>query len=225
VSPTTLIERVLAEFVQLREPIVCIRSGKKGTAGVVVWNKADHQPALLTAGHVFPDGVGSDVGSLHSPLQFFPKFFPKVEHLGTVTHHVAPAGPYAAWDAAIIRISEIKKPKLALVSQKYERFRSPEKIYVHGAYSKLVTRAVVQGALTDLGSDEIMWKDCWMVAPSGLLRDGDSGAAVFVDSDSSFLGLYVGQSELPGSGLPLVHYVQDAFRLEQEVLSAWNIRF
>ena len=224
-SPRILAERLLAEFVQIREPIVCMRSGKKGTAGVVVLDQANGELALLTAGHVFPNGVGSEVGKLHLPWPRFPKFFPKLENLGVIIQHVAPNGPNAAWDAAIIRLAEIKKPSAALVWRKYERFRSPEKIRVHGAYSKLVTRAVVQGALTDLGSDDRMWKDCWMVAPSGLLTDGDSGAAIFVDRDLSFLGLYVAQSELPGSGLALVHYVQDAFRLEQEVLRNWKITF
>jgi hypothetical protein len=31
-----LVERLRAEFLQFREPIVCVRSGKRGTAGVVV---------------------------------------------------------------------------------------------------------------------------------------------------------------------------------------------
>ncbi len=79
--------------------------------------------------------------------------------------------------------------------------------------------------ITDLGDDETMWKDCWIIGPSGLLRDGDSGAAVFIVRDSSFLGTYVAQSELPGSKLSLIHYVQDAFRLEQEVLRNWKITF
>jgi len=222
-TPGILVELLLAEFVQFREPIVCMRSGKRGTAGVVVWDKANKEHALLTAGHIFPFGVGSEVAKLHSPWERL--FFPKFKRLGTIIHHVAPAGPNAAWDAAVIRFAKIKKPSAALVQKKYERFRSPEKIRVHGAYSQLVTRAVVQGALTDLGSDERMWKDCWMVAPSGLLKDGDSEAAVFVDRDSGFLGTYVAQSELPGSGLALVHYVQDAFRLEQEVLRNWDITF
>jgi hypothetical protein len=30
---------------------------------------------------------------------------------------------------------------------------------------------------------------------------------------------------IPGSGLPLFHYVQDAFTLEKEVLSGWDITF
>jgi hypothetical protein len=224
-SPQVLVERFLAEFVQIREPIVCKRSGKQGSAGVVVWDEANGGLALLTAGHIFPYGEGSEVGELHLPLGRLLKFFATIEDLGIVTHHVAPHGPIAAWDAAVIQLTKIEKPSASLVWQKYERFRSPEKIRVHGAFSKLVSRAVVQGALSDLGSDVMMWKDCWIVAPSGLLRDGDSGAAVFVDRDSSFLGMYVAQSELPGSQLPLVHYVQDAFRLEQEVLRNWKISF
>jgi hypothetical protein len=57
-SPQILVERLLAEFVQFREPIVCVRLGKQGTAGVVVWDEVNEELALLTAGHVFPYRVG-----------------------------------------------------------------------------------------------------------------------------------------------------------------------
>jgi hypothetical protein len=224
-APQILVERVLAEFVPIREPIVCKASGEQGSAGVLVWDKTNQEICLLSAGHVFPHGVGSKVGKLHSPLKRFPKFLSRIEDLGTVAYHIAPSGPNAAWDAAVIRLANIREPDASLVTQKYERFSSPERIRVHGAFSKLRLKAVVQGALTDLGDDEMMWKNCWMAAPSGFLTNGDSGAAVFLDKDSSFLGMYVAQSKFPGSGLALVHYVQDAFTLEQEVLRNWNISF
>ena len=217
-------ERLLAELVQIREPIICTNSGNKGSAGIVVWDEAAREPALLTAGHTFPHGVGSGVNRLNLPLKRLLKFLPKVEHLGKVTHHVTPTGP-SGWDAAIIQIETIKKPNASFVSQEYERFESPEKIWVHGAFTKFVSKAAVQGGLNVLRSDVMRWKRCWMVFPSGLLTDGDSGAAVFVEKDSSLLGMYVAQSEYRGSLLPLAHYVQDAFRLEQEVLRNWGISF
>jgi len=104
-SPQILKERLLAEFVQVREPISCMHSGNQGSAGVAVWDEANEEPALLTAGHIFPDGVGSRVDKVHWRLKRFPRFFPKVVHLGTITHHVAPNGPIAAWDAAVIRLA------------------------------------------------------------------------------------------------------------------------
>jgi hypothetical protein len=62
-----------------------------------------------------------------------------------------------------------------------------------------------------------------MMAPSGVLNSGDSGSAVFTRRDARFLGMYVGSSHLRAANKALFHYVQDAFTLEAEVLSRWNI--
>src|SRR5262249_31668835 len=151
---------------------------------------------------------------------------------GRVMHHRVTSSPSRPdWDVAVIAYDHHVNwndswltqgwPLAPLVSKLYHQFQSPEKVRVHGAYSGLVTRAVVQGALTDL--DE--WKNCWLISPSGVLRDGDSGAAVFVDRDASLLGMYVAKSEFPGTGVPLFHYVQDAFTLERDVLRGWNVSF
>jgi hypothetical protein len=126
------------------------------------------------------------------------------------------------WDVAAIdcsRDNPFRWPEAPLVVRKYEHFQFAEKVRVHGAYSGLVTRAAVQAACSDLGS----WKNCWAIAPSGLLTGGDSGAAVFVDRDASLLGMYVAKSELPGSGTALFHYIQDAFTLEKDLLTTWDI--
>lgn len=215
-------DRIMDTFVRIREPILCSNTGKVGTAGVIAWNHKT--PVLLTAGHIFSN-TGSEVYQFRSRwphISWLGSNFRFI--LGVVTHQRAPtvtSGP--DWDVAVIQYRDYYRgwPDVPLVSKLYQRFQSAEKVRVCGAYSGLVTKAVVQGALTDLG----VWKNCWMIAPSGVLRDGDSGAAVFVERDASFLGMYVAKSELPGTRLPLFHYVQDAFTLEKEVLSSWNITF
>jgi hypothetical protein len=219
-------DRIMDAFVRIRDPIVCERTRKSGTAGVVAFWRS--QPVLITAGHTF-FGEGTHVLQ-HRSRKLFGWLRPRGEFpLGIVTHHKVPqSNSRPGWDVAAIRChpewpNSLEWPALTvpLVSKLYRQFQSPEKVRVHGAYSGLVTRAVVQGALTDLGE----WRNCWMVAPSGLLGDGDSGAAVFVERDASLLGMYVAKSELPGTRLPFFHYVQDAFSLEKKVLSRWDITF
>lgn len=213
-------DRIMDAFVRVRDPIICATTRKSGTAGVIAFRHS--QPILLTAGHTFA-GEGADVLQLGSRKLLGLLRRPSELFIGNVVHHRVPApNGTADWDvAAIVLNPRAELPPLPLVSRLYQSFQSAEKIRVHGAYSGLVTRAVVQGALTDLGK----WKNCWMVAPSGLLSDGDSGAAVFVERDASFLGMYVAQSWLPGSGLPFFHYVQDAFTLQRDALSRWGITF
>jgi len=214
-------DRIMDAFVRIRDPIICGNTGRTGTAGVVAFHYGT--PVLLTAGHTF-SGVDANVSRLRSrwPHIGWLRSSKKLP-LGVVTHHrVTSPNEGPGWDVAAIRCRNDKEwPVAPLVTKFYRQFQSAEKVRVHGAYSGLVTRAVVQGACTILGN----WKNCWMIAPSGLLREGDSGAAVFVERDASLLGMYVAKSELPGTGLALFHYVQDAFTLETEVLRGWDISF
>lgn len=216
-------DRIMDAFVRVREPIVCASTGKRGTAGVIAFHESE--PVLLTAGHVANEGA---MIVQHRSCWPYLNWFPETELLGSVMRQIAPSpGNTPNWDVAVIRTSDQhrgsfgRRPTAPLVSKLYTGFQTPERIRVHGAFSGMAGRAVVQGALTDLGD----WKNCWMVAPSGLLKDGDSGAAVFAERDGSFLGMYVAKSEFRRTQLPLFHYVQDAFSLEREVLKDWNISF
>lgn len=216
-------DRIMDAFVRVREPIACASTGKRGAAGVFAFHESE--PVLLTAGHIANKGT---MIVQHRSRWPYPNWFSKTELLGSVMKQIAPSADHAPnWDVAVIRPSDQhrvnfgRRPTAPLVSKLYTRFQAPERIRVHGAFSGMIGRAVVQGALTDLGE----WKNCWMVAPSGLLRDGDSGTPVFVERDGSFLGMYVAKSEFRGTRLPLFHYVQDACSLEREVLKDWNISF
>ena len=93
----------------------------------------------------------------------------------------------------------------------------------YGAFSGLVRNALTHGGLEQLHSGNGIWKNCWMVAPTGILTSGDSGAAVFTRNERKFLGVYIGQSTVGGE--PAIHYVQDSYTLQQEVLRTWNIEF
>jgi hypothetical protein len=115
-------------------------------------------------------------------------------------------------------------PERIIAGTTARSFSRPERVFVHGAKSGLVTQATVRGALTDIEFEEEprrAWANCWLIAPSGVLRGGDSGAAVFMKKDGSLLGLYVGASDL--GGVPQEHYVQDAQSLQDNVLNSWGI--
>ena len=81
------------------------------------------------------------------------------------------------------------------------------------------------GALVEVKSDKMTWKNCWQIGRSGVLSGGDSGASVFLRADQAFLGVYVGHFSFVSDNQPLVNFVQDAYSLEAEVLRGWNITF
>jgi hypothetical protein len=220
----SLLEGLLEAFVPIREPIVSGSKGSTGTAGILVWDPAAQAHGLLTAGHVFPDGMGSQVDILRK----LGWFYEWREHLGEVSHHIIPTGP-AGWDAAVIRLAKALEPERegVRVRRFVESFKSPERVVVQGAVSGFVSHAAVQGALTEIefAKDGRSWANCWFMTPSGVLKGGDSGSAVFTRQDGRLLGIYVGSSHLVDVDMALSHYVQDALSLEINVLREWNISF
>jgi len=209
-------------YLAFQDTIICQRTGKEGTAAVKVVDAATGEAGLLTAGHVFPRGKGSRVDRSR------PMFWRlrRREELGYVSHHVAPSGREPSWDAAVIRFS---KPPSFLwadpVVNMLRSFREPVPVVAYGATSGAVRQAaILQGALVEGGAGEVHWINCWMVAPSGVLASGDSGAAIFART-GEFMGLYVGCSDFEDTDAVLTHYVQDAFTLSTEVLAGWQIRF
>lgn len=209
-------------YLAFTDTIVCQQTGKEGTAAVKVVDTTTGEAGLLTAGHVFPRGKGSRVDRSR-------KVFWRLhrrEELGYVSHHVAPTSREPSWDAAVIKFT---KSSLFLwaapVVNMLRSFRQPVPVVAYGATSgALKQAAILQGALVEGGAGEVHWLNCWMVAPSGVLASGDSGAAIFAKT-GEFMGLYVGCSDFEDTSTVLTHYVQDAFTLSTEVLAGWQIRF
>ena len=216
----SLVEGMINDFVPFRERIVGNPKGAPGTAAVLVQDLAANRHALLTAGHIFPGGLGSRVDR----WQTMHRFFNSRQEIGHLKHLQVPVANVAGWDAAVIELSYSAQPRGTLMWRGVERFDSPEFVVVHGAITGWVSQAAVQGALIEVEYEQgRRWKNCWMMAPSGVLRRGDSGSAVFTRRDARFLGMYVGSSFLVASDKALFHYVQDAFTLQTEVLTGWQI--
>jgi hypothetical protein len=210
------------DFAPFREHIVGNPKGAPGSAAVLVWDRAANRHGLLTAGHIFfPGGLGSRVDVLRTNYLIFPSR----EEIGHLTHLEVPVANVAGWDAAVIQLSKAVQPQGKLVHREIERFDSPEFVAVRGAITGLISQAAVLGGLNEVeyGEQGRRWKNCWFMAPSGVLRMGDSGSAVFTKRDGRFLGMYVGSSSFVSSDTALFHYVQDAFTLQTEVLTKWQI--
>ena len=220
-EPSASAEGIMHKYITFKEPVVCEKSGKLGTAGVAVWDDAVQKHSILTAGHIFPKGVGSPVSQRRKNFFGFSRRVP----LGVISHHICPNGSSPTWDAAIIRLSRAASyatPRTGI----FPGFNRPEPVVAYGAFSGPVDEgAILQGALVEGGSGQFNWKNCWMLAPATLLTSGDSGTAIFTRKGGEFLGLFVGTSYFVSSGRSIVHYVQDAKSLETEVLKQWHIRF
>ena len=207
--------RLLDRALSVRTPIACGRTGELGTAGVFVRADGSSGRHLLTAGHVFPEGSGSPV--LRTRSRFLGRWLSR--SLGTVVRQIAPNGNVPGWDAAVIRVDGRIPSGVRVVRNQLRRFDQPESIVAYGAFSGIVGNALVHGGLENFYG----WKNCWITGPTGILTDGDSGAAVFTRREEKFLGTYVAQSTIGGT--PGMHYVQDAYTLEEEVLKSWGFGF
>jgi len=232
------VERVagwIDDYVRFREPIICKASNSRGSGAILVFDDVNRRFGILSAGHVFPNGIGSAVELELARALFFSKRVP----LGRVSHCIVPPPGTAGYDVAVIDLNLLnqwddrhRRPYLtdriplhrSTVAVKLrDRFIAPQPIVVHGAVSGMISQAAVMGQLVEVDYGQATWLNCWLVAPSGMLRSGDSGSAVFTREDSAFLGLYVGSSGF--SKRPLFHYVQDGWSLQQNVLNGWNISY
>lgn len=209
----------LTDYTPIRGSLCCGKTGYIGTAGVTVWDRKTDQPVILTAGHVFPQGVNTEVllrrRRWNRPTRF-----------GRVSEHVVPSGPTPGWDAAIIEAYEPERLPVHADPNLLRRLDHDTPTTVYGAVSGLVGEsALIQGALRVGGGKKYMWENCWLLGPSGVLTNGDSGASVFTSDSGELAGTYVGSSYFKPSKRPFIHFVQDAASLEKAVLQNWSISF
>ena len=193
--------------------ICCAETGRTGTVGLRL-SHSDAGTTYLTAGHIFPRGAGSSV-------DYFPRgwLWPRRKRLGSVVFQNVPTNS-PDWDIAVIR--SVGSEGAHWIGERLTKTRGTrerqgeELVYANGATSGFVDLAVLVGGLEEVAGWNIKWRCCWLIAPSDVLTNGDSGAAVYMHGSGELLGTYVGASKLAGARRPHAHYVQDAWSLEQQ---------
>jgi hypothetical protein len=186
---------------------------------------------FLTAGHVTPGGVGGGV-DLETMNQHGP---PTYSRIGTVIRHADPIGLGGAggWDYALVEVDPGVNPPSPLTSNVASlspTLPSPLPVTMHGAVSGLQMGGIV-GALTVLGvptppappATSRLWRDCWIMIPSAIGQQGDSGAAVLDTSSGEGVGMLVGGSRQLPAVTYAVQYVQDLENLTASELTPANI--
>lgn len=186
---------------------------------------------FLTVGHVIPGGVGCPV-QLESPSRFGRSTY---SNLGSVVQHADPVGASGTggWDYAVVALDpgvNGPPPLTPTVASLPAALPQPTPVTMHGGVSGIQTGGIV-GALTTLGvssppappGTSRLWRDCWIMIPSAMAQQGDSGAAVIETSTGAALGMLIGGSrQLPGTTYA-VQYVQDLENLTVNELAPSSV--
>jgi hypothetical protein len=209
---------------QTDRAIRCARTGGRGTAGVRLARTSAPGVAggmFLTVGHLFPDGDNSVVEVV---IRRWPRWLrsPVYKQVGRVVRHSTPEGAnLPAYDAAVVEM-DVQSPVADLahggVAQTPPLYEQPVLGTIYGGVSGVVRDAGIVGALTAYGSPETLWKNSWLLVPSGAIVRGDSGGAFVLDQQHKVAGMVVGGSRLARSDRFMVQYVQDMASIESEFL-------
>lgn len=211
--------RFIADQIAVRDYVICRNTGALGTAAVRVFDPQAGSIGLLTAGHTFPDGVGTLVQRRR--WRGFGFLSPR-SPFGRISHHVMPSPGREDWDVAIISCPTGLDRAARTVTHCRSHLVGDESVFAQGARSGFMSDAtIVRAALRSHGDEFRTWKNCWLMGPGGVLRPGDSGTAIFSTVDHALLGFYVGSSRT-ALGRASFHYVQDASSIQQHLLSSWG---
>jgi hypothetical protein len=217
-QPSLSITEAFQSLRPIHDGLLCPMTQKMGSPGVTV-ELSDGSPGVLTAGHVVPCGEGSEVESVTGF-----SFWKTTKPFGRVEHRSVPIGTTAGWDAAVIRPNTPPPPRQPVKTRWPSVRYGQELTYARGARSGFVDTAVLIAGLEEVESSPLSWSCCWLLGPPTALKAGDSGASVFVRKTGELLGTYLGVSRL-GEGAPYAAYVQDAYSLQENLLTRWKVSF
>ena len=77
------------------------------------------------------------------------------------------------------------------IAQTPPHYGQPALGTIYGGVSGTVKDAGIIGTLTAYGSPEMLWKNSWLLVPSGAIVRGDSGAAFILDRENQVAGLEI----------------------------------
>jgi hypothetical protein len=163
--------------------------------------------------------MGSTVELIHTSWLVFTQYYA----IGRVVECVTPtaASTTAEYDAAIV---ELYNPNLFsnLPHRGVAHIRSPQPqpllSTLFGGVSGAVGPAAIVGSLTAYGGPAGIWKNSWLVQPSGMISQGDSGGVLLRDADQTVVGMIVGGSRVPNSTRYMAQYAHDMESLASDVL-------
>jgi hypothetical protein len=113
---------------------------------------------------------------------------------------------------AIVEVSPdvpAESPKYSGFAQLKSPLSQPLPATLYGAMTGINSSAALCGTLSAYGGPYGVWKNSWMVLPSGLISQGDSGGTLVVNSTKGVVGLVVGGSRYDESPSYLVQYAHD----------------
>jgi hypothetical protein len=208
---------------QTNRAIRCASTGGLGTAGVRLrrTNAPTGPGAFLTVGHLFPGGRDSVVEEVEYR---WPRWLrPLHSHrVGRVANCSSPVGANVpAYDAAVVEMEAASHlPDLAHsgVAVTPPHYTSPVLGTIYGGVSGVVRDASIVGTLNAYGSPEMLWKNSWILTPSGAIVRGDSGSAFVLDDANQVAGMVVGGSRRGTSKKYTAQYVQDMASIERDFL-------
>jgi hypothetical protein len=215
-------------FVSSGDPIRSISPPQgRGTVGLPVTRtdaSGNTVEGFMTAGHCAPAGVGSTIEAIHTH-GILPATHTKLGTVGLHREPVSSGGP--EHDVAVVdNVSPgaaVTGPSTGVIARLSPVISSPFALDVHGGASGTVG-AEIMGSFLDVEySNSRLWKDCWLLVPSGVTAPGDSGAAA-VDLNRDVVGTLVGGSRSTRkSRAPSFQYLQDMDSLEHGFLAPNNV--
>lgn len=204
----------------------CASTKMQGTIGPAVEGFDDYgnkYTGILTAGHVTPNGQGSDIEIVQQYRLSPPQYY----HIGTVVHHSDPASHSSpGYDVSVIKLDAnayVAGFRTSGVAKIQSSLRQPLLCNMYGGVSGTFHHAGIIGALTTFGGQNRLWANCWLLLPSSVAVLGDSGSLVSVDSTSEAVGLLVGGSRAVNAPWYLSWYAQDLSSIQSMFLQSRNV--
>ena len=211
--------------------IRCAVTHTRGTISFPVSLDGGETPqGFLTAGHVVPGGPGSTV-EMATSRRFRRKTF---RPFGTVRNQEDPIGALGkgGWDFAVVATNRAAPPRplKAGVASLPRALTQPLPVTLRGSISGVQPGGIV-GSLTTLGADPYqdpsgnsrLWRDCWILIPSAIAQQGDSGAAIVESATGAAVGVLVGGSRMAPLTTYAVQYAQDVDHLSRHVLQPLGV--
>lgn len=196
--------------------IRCQNTGDRATLGVALAknhppSQTSHPTAFLTVGHFTQTGSVIELASWRHPA------------IGSVFYHQDPQrNPgQPGYDVAVVDIyfhTILSQPTHAGVAHIQSPINVPLPCMLQGSTGHIRQTSIV-GSLNAYGSAVGVWKNSWLLLPSGTIRKGDSGGTLIIYQTNEVVGMVVGGSRFPNSKSYMAQYAHDMASIEADILT------